>query len=141
MSASCSRPNRPLFLILATAALAAHGADWVQPGLTTNQPVWGIRGGLLWAVPPAGFRGGEPRGLIRVGYPVLPGKRYDLVNFIAVEPVVKGRRGFSELEHSRLDNVAGKLIRAASKEGSTNMVAGTLTRQSAAGRSWKYLEG
>jgi hypothetical protein len=76
-----------------------------------------------------------------VGYPVLPGKRYDLVNFIAVEPVVKGRRGFSELEHSRLDNVAGKLIRAASKEGSTNMVAGTLTRQSAAGRSWKYLEG
>lgn len=130
MSASCSRPNRPLFLILATAALAAHGADWVQPGLTTNQPVWGIRGGLLWAVPPAGFRGGEPRGLIRLGYPVLPGKRYDLVNFIAVEPVVKGRRGFSELEHSRLDNIAGKRIQAASKEGSTNLVAGTLTRQS-----------
>jgi hypothetical protein len=33
---------------------------------------------------------------------------YDLINFIAIEPVVKGRRGFSELEFSRLDQRNGK---------------------------------
>ena len=91
--------NRLLTLgfLLATVSVA-HGADWIRPGVSTNQPVWGVRGGLVWAVAPGGFRGGEPRGLIRLGYPVLPGKRYDLINFIAVEPVVQGRRGFSELE-------------------------------------------
>jgi len=94
---------------LAEASLAG-AVDWIRPGLSTNQPVWGIRGGLLWAVAPAGFRPGEPRGLIRLGYPVLPQGRYDLINFIATEPIVKGRRGFSELESSRLDGVPGKRI-------------------------------
>lgn len=95
--------NRLLILValLAASPIAAAG-DWIRPGLNTNQPVWGIRGGLLWAVAPAGFRAGEPRGLIRLGYPVLPEKRYDLVNFIAIEPIVRGQRGFSELERSQL---------------------------------------
>jgi hypothetical protein len=61
-------------------------------------------------VAPAGFRSGEPRGLIRLGYPVLAGGGYDLINFIAIEPIVNGRRGFSELEHSRLDGITGKRI-------------------------------
>lgn len=100
----------PVLVILLTALSPAGAADWVRPGLSTNQTVWGIRGGLLWAVPPAGFRPGEPRGLIRLGYPVLPGGGYDLINFIAIEPIVKGRRGFSELEHSNLDGAAGKRI-------------------------------
>src|ERR1051325_3912793 len=91
-----------------TSSLAASGADWVRFGLNTNQPVWGIRGGLIWALPPAGFRGGEPRGLIRLGYPVLAGEGYDLINFIAIEPIVHGRRGFSELERSVLDGCPGK---------------------------------
>jgi len=120
--------NRLSVLVALLAAFpASAGVDWVRPGLTTNQPVWGIRGGLLWAVAPAGFRGGEPRGLIRLGYPVLPDGRYDLVNFIAIEPIVRGRRGFSELERSQLDGVAGKRIRAEDPGGvSTNLVAGTL---------------
>jgi len=85
-------------------------AEWVRAGLDTNQPVWGLRGGLQLAIYPAGFRGeaGGPRGLIRLGYPVLAGGRYDLVNFLAVEPVVGGRKGFSELEFSRLDHAQGK---------------------------------
>jgi hypothetical protein len=48
--------------------------------------------------------------LIRLFSPVLDGGKYDLINFIAVEPVVGGRRGLSELELSRLDGVPGKRI-------------------------------
>ncbi len=92
------------------ASLAA--ADWVRPGLTTNVPIWGRVGGLQVALPPAGFRGpgGGPRGLLRLGYPILPHGGYDLVNFIAIEPVVAGQRGFSELEASRWDGTRGKRL-------------------------------
>ena len=94
----------------------AQAADWVRAGLNTNQPVWGVHGGLLWAVPPGGFRpGGEPRGLIRLGYPISTNGGYDLINFIAVEPIVNGQRGFSELELSTLDHVRGKRIWAVSE--------------------------
>jgi hypothetical protein len=90
--------------------LNTPAASWVRAGLNTNQLVWGARGGLRFAIHPAGFRPGEPRGLIRLGYPVLSNGGYDLINFIAVEPVVNGKKGFSELERSRLDNVPGKRI-------------------------------
>jgi hypothetical protein len=86
------------------------GADWIQGRFGTNEFVWGCKGGLLFAIPPSGFRQHEPRGLIRLGYPVLTNGGYDLVNFIAIEPVVRGRKGFSELEKSKLDNVPGKRI-------------------------------
>jgi hypothetical protein len=121
--------SRALVLALLLAETSrASAVDWVRPGLSTNQPVWGIRGGLLWAVAPAGFRSGEPRGLIRLGYPVLPEGRYDLINFIAIEPIVRGRRGFSELEHSQLDGVPGKRIWAQGEGGgkATNLVLGRL---------------
>lgn len=125
----------PVYLcltLLAAACPAAGGADWVRPGLSTNQTVWGVRGGLLWAVAPAGFRGGEPRGLMRLGYPVLAGNHYDLINFIAIEPVVVGQRGFSELEQSQLDGVAGKRIwpESSGSVPSTNMVAGRIRKRS-----------
>ena len=97
-------------LVLTAVSSLGAGADWIRPGVTTNQAVWGIRGGLLWAVAPAGFRGGEPRGLIRLGYPVLADHSYDLVNFIAIEPIVGHKRGFSELERSQLDGIPGKRI-------------------------------
>src|ERR1700746_892950 len=115
-----------IVIALLAAASKASAADWIRPGLNTNRPVWGVRGGLLWAIAPAGFRPGEPRGFLRLGYPVLPNGRYDLINFIAVEPVVKGRRGFSELEHSQLDGVQGKRFWAQSNVGedSTNLVSG-----------------
>ena len=120
------------FLVFLVATSLAAGVDWVRPGLNTNQPVWGLRGGLLWAVAPAGFRGGEPRGLLRLGYPVLPESRYDLINFIAIEPIIGGRRGLSELERSQLEGVAGKRIWA---EGTgtgllTNLVPGQVQKRS-----------
>jgi hypothetical protein len=97
-------------LSLACGAAPAFAADWVRAGLNTNRPAWGLRGGLIFAIPPGGFRPPEPRGLIRLGYPILPSGGYDLVNFIAVEPVVNGRKGFSELEPSRQDNARGKRL-------------------------------
>jgi hypothetical protein len=87
------------------------GIDWVRAGLNTNLPIWGIRGGLLWGLPPAtGQPLDGPRGLIRLRYPVLTNGAYDLLNFIAVEPVVRGHKGFSELERSELDAVPGKRL-------------------------------
>ncbi len=120
-----------LLLSLLAVVPGAVGADWIRPGQNTNQPVWGARGGLLWAVAPAGFRKREPRGLIRLGYPVLRDGGYDLINFIAVEPIVKGRRGFSELERSRLDGAPGKRIWAESAGGSltNNLVPGQLRKR------------
>ena len=64
----------------------------------------------MWAVAPVHFGTNNPRGLIRLAYPVLPNGRYSLVNFIAIEPIVGGQRGFSELEQSKLDGVPGKRI-------------------------------
>jgi hypothetical protein len=85
-------------------------AGWIQ----ADQPRWGLRSGLQFAIHPAGFggRNGGPRGLIRVGAPVLPDGGHTLVNFIAIEPVVEGKRGFSELEDSQLDQAKGKRFSA-----------------------------
>ncbi|MBU6400227.1 MAG: hypothetical protein KGS61_07895 [Verrucomicrobia bacterium] len=89
-------------------ATPVQGADWrIQPGPS----LWGARGGLEFGIYPASVSGrgdGGPRGLIRLGYPSLPHGRYALINFIAVEPIVNGRRGFSELERSQLDGAPGK---------------------------------
>jgi len=101
--------------ILAALLLAggsAFGTDWIRAGGDTHQPVWGIRGGLQFAIFPGSFIGGEggPRGLIRIGYPTLTNGGYDLINFIAIEPVVGQVRGYSELELSRLDGKPGKVF-------------------------------
>lgn len=91
---------------------AGQTVNWIRAGLTTNAPIWGIEGGLQFALHPAGFTGGDggPRGLIRLGYPTLPNGDYDLINFIAVEPIVSNQRGFSELEKSTFDQKNGKLF-------------------------------
>jgi hypothetical protein len=68
--------------------------EWIQPSTTTSDAHWGMAGGLavgLW--PTEG-----PRGLIRIYTPYLGQSFPRMVNFIAIEPVVKGRRGQSELE-------------------------------------------
>jgi hypothetical protein len=105
-AASRSRPDRA----------PSIGVEWIRAGLNTNRPVWGIRGGLLWGLP-AGQRPPDgPRGLIRLFYPVLTNGACDLINFIAIEPVVGNRKGFSELERSALDGVAGKRLWALEAE-------------------------
>lgn len=100
----------PGVALLLLAATRAPAVDWVRAGLTTNLPVWGIRGGLQFALHPWAFREGAsgPRGLIRIGSPLRDSSGCRLINFIAVEPIVNSARGFSELEPSGLDHVPGK---------------------------------
>jgi hypothetical protein len=91
---------------------------WVRAGINAKQPVWGFAGGIQVMLWPHGSEGGKggPRGLLRINYPILDGgKRHGLVNYIAVEPIVGGRRGFSELEKSASDGKRGKRIAPASK--------------------------
>ena len=92
--------------------VTSFSADWIRAGGDASQPVWGMRGGLQFAIYPGGFTGGDggPRGLIRIGYPTLTNGGYDLINFIAVEPIVGGARAYSELEKSQLDGKQGKVF-------------------------------
>jgi hypothetical protein len=110
-----------------------QNVDWVRAGVNTNRPIWGIRGALLWGLPPETGRPPDgPRGLIRLRYPVLTNGAYDLLNFIAIEPIVQGRRGFSELEASQLDGAAGKRLWPSEPVDATGsggkLPAGNLTR-------------
>ena len=101
---------RSIFVLL--LGVPVVGAEWIRPGVNTNAPIWGVRGHLQFALHPGGFGGreGGPRGLIRLGYPTLTNGGYDLINFIAVEPIVRGRKGFSELEKSAFDGKPGKVF-------------------------------
>ncbi|ACQ81217.1 hypothetical protein Bcav_2972 [Beutenbergia cavernae DSM 12333] len=80
---------------------------WVRPSAAEPaEPRWGHADGLQIGLHP--LRG--PRGLLRVYAPYLGHARDRVVNFVAVEPIPAGetRRGYSELEPSELDGVAGK---------------------------------
>jgi hypothetical protein len=105
-----------VFAGLFLAATAPADEAWVRGGADGTQCRWGIAGGLQFAIPPAED---GPRGLIRLLYPTLPGGKYDLVNFIAIEPIVGGSRGYSELEKSDLDRAPGKRlwVEAAERRG------------------------
>lgn len=98
-----------------TAASSVTAADWLRPGGADSRPIWGIPGGIRFAIAPGSVEGpddGGPRGLIRVGYPAVGGDGYVMVNFIAIEPVVGGKRGLSELEKSPSDGQPGKKLAA-----------------------------
>lgn len=88
-------------LVALVAAVAAGREGRASPPfvLPGKAPVFGHAGGLQAALWPEAFDGrpeGGPRGLIRIGLP--HGGRMHLVNYLAVEPEVRGRRGLSELE-------------------------------------------
>lgn len=97
-----------LALSVSSAATSPPDDDhWIRPKRATDPLVWGRRDGIVFGLPsPDGMPG--PRGLIRVGIPGKDGQP-ELINFIAIEPVVKGvgtrqnRMAFSELEMSELD--------------------------------------
>lgn len=131
----------PIHAVVALASVGwllgggAWAAEWVRAGVNTNAPAWGVRGGLLWAIPPGG---GGPRGLIRLYSPINTNGGYALVNFIAVEPIVNGRRGFSELESSQLDATSGKRFWAL---GETSAGVGDLPARGVAGRLSKVAPG
>jgi hypothetical protein len=103
----------------------ATATEWVRPVDGKSQPEWGLRGGLQFAISPGGFTGGDggPRGLIRIGYPTLPDGSYDLINFIAIEPIVGKTRGYSELERSHIDGKQGKCFWTTSPPDSKGVVS------------------
>ncbi|HEY3988238.1 MAG TPA: hypothetical protein VGM02_03000 [Acidobacteriaceae bacterium] len=87
---------------------ASISSQWIQPHAPGDPLIWGRKDGILFGLPsPGGLRG--PRGLIRVGLLSPTTGQPELINFIAVEPVILGpgsrqsRMAFSELEPSRLD--------------------------------------
>jgi hypothetical protein len=94
-------------MIVTSAAGGDESAIWVRPTATQPaQPVWGHVNGLRVGLHPTG----GPRGLLRVYAPYLGQPDGRVINFIAVEPIIRGEseRGLSELEHSKLDGVRGK---------------------------------
>ena len=97
-----------VLLTFAVAAIAQESA-WVRPSHPDDPLIWGRHHGIVFGLSsPGGIHG--PRGLIRIGlYATLQDSKPELLNFIAVEPVVQGvgsrsdRMAFSELEMSQLD--------------------------------------
>jgi hypothetical protein len=80
---------------------------WIVPAQgAASEPVWGVKGGIAVGLWPTN----GPRGLLRVYAPYLGQPPGRMVNFIAIEPIVGGRRGYSELERSAQDGRAGKVI-------------------------------
>ncbi len=97
-------------VLLGCFAGSCLAAEWVRAGVNTEEPRWGIKDALeigLWHQ----GDGHGPRGLIRLFYPIgAEDGGSTRVNFIAVEPVVGGRKGFSELEKSSHDGKNGKRL-------------------------------
>jgi hypothetical protein len=96
-----------LFGPLGSLAWAAD-ADWIRPQHPGDPRIWGRRDGIVFGLPCTGGMKG-PRGLIRVGVVPPGGGNPQVLNYIAIEPVVAGpgsrssRMAFSELEASVLD--------------------------------------
>lgn len=107
-----------LSLLPAASALAPPAAQdtvastadsqWIRPGKPGDPLIWGRKDGVVFGLPSAGGLQG-PRGLIRVGVISAKTGKPELLNYIAIEPVVLGpgsrfsRMAFSELEPSRMD--------------------------------------
>ena len=91
----------PWFLtgLLSLFVSAIASADFIRPVNAGDPLIYGVRNGLCVAVYPNALdsrpRGG-PRGLLRVGY--QEDGKFRLINFIAVQPLVHGAIGLSELE-------------------------------------------
>ncbi|MFL6427043.1 MAG: hypothetical protein ACJ71S_02280, partial [Acidobacteriaceae bacterium] len=94
--------------ILPAPPQSATSSPWIQPTAPGDPLIWGRKDGIVFGLPSPGGLGG-PRGLIRVGILSPATGKPQLLNFIAVEPVILGpgsrssRMAFSELEPSRLD--------------------------------------
>lgn len=93
---------------LVTQTTQGQESQWVRPLKPGDALTWGRRDGVVFGlISSGGMRG--PRGLIRIGIFATGSVEPQLLNFIAVEPVIKGsslrpdRMAFSELEQSTLD--------------------------------------
>ncbi len=84
-----------------------HSDKWIRPSAVAGAaPVWGFKDGIRVSICPG------PRGLISIHAPYLKYQEQNVLQFIAMEPIVKDglRRGFSELEYSSMDGKQGKHI-------------------------------
>lgn len=93
------------------AALAPPVVEgrWIRPAATHPAlSIWGHAHGIRVGLYPTD----DPRGLLRIFAPYLDLGSGQVINFIAIEPIPKGKnvRGYSELEMSRLDGVRGKRL-------------------------------
>lgn len=87
---------------------SATNSQWIRPQNPGDPLIWGRKDGIVFGLPSKGGLLG-PRGLIRVGVISATTGKPELLNYIAIEPVVLGpgtrfsRMAFSELEPSRMD--------------------------------------
>jgi len=102
---------------------------WIRPSNEQPaEPIIGFKDGIRIGLWPTG----GPRGLIRIFTPyVFPAGQRSLINFIAVEPIVSGGRGYSEMERSALDGVQGKRF----------WFADDLSRPPAPAQPWETVRG
>jgi hypothetical protein len=98
-----------VLLLAGAAGCIAQQSPWVRPTKPGDPLIWGRRDGIVFGLHSSGGIKG-PRGLIRIGLYATPqAAAPELLNFVAVEPVVQGagarfdRMAFSELEMSQLD--------------------------------------
>jgi len=98
-----------ILISLLHSCVQSNKADtqWVQPSNREGKAVWGFKDGIRISLNPESIRG-----LILIHTPYLGHEENDVINFFAIEPIVKGElhRGFSEMEQSSLDGVQGKRI-------------------------------
>jgi hypothetical protein len=93
---------------MCSISVVAQVSQWIRPMKPGDPLTWGRRDGIVFGLSsPGGMKG--PRGLLRVGLFTPETTGPQLLNFIAVEPVILGpgrrfdRMAFSELEMSELD--------------------------------------
>ncbi|HBO46229.1 MAG TPA: hypothetical protein DD670_20350 [Planctomycetaceae bacterium] len=99
----------PLLLAICLAASGMNAGEFLRPTRPGDPPIYGIKDGIAVTVHPHSLdwkQNGGPRGLLRVGY--QDGEQFHLVNFIAIEPIVRGARGYSELERGATDGRQGR---------------------------------
>jgi hypothetical protein len=105
-----------LSISLTSPVARGDESDWIRPTGPDQPLIWGRKDGIVFGLPSENGLPG-PRGLIRVGVIASTTGQPQLLNFIAIEPVVSGpgsrfsRMAFSELELSTMDKgVRGKRL-------------------------------
>ncbi|MCR8558726.1 hypothetical protein KXD93_13800 [Mucilaginibacter sp. BJC16-A38] len=108
-----------LCLLVSIQFASAQSVQWIRPDNEKSPPMWGIKGGIVFSLWPKSIEpsgpgtDGGPRGLIRIGYEYQGS--VNLINYIAIEPVVNGDMEFSEVSPSRGDGKWGKFLWATDK--------------------------
>ena len=95
-------PSLASLTILLFAAVLP--AQFLRPKNAAAARLWGVKNGIVVGVHPDLRDPLDrvcPRGLLRIG--LLRDGKPQLLNFLAIEPVVGGRKGLSELERSKSD--------------------------------------